>query len=284
MRVSVAPLIVTAVLLSAGAHAQSPLCLAGCVDAKVNTEHFVQTSKNLVEAVKELAKFDALGVKTLLAQNAALQLQLAQAAMHLSGYQVADPVIQLSGQLLKFRVANATGNFKVTIWIDDRKNVPIVFQRPVLDQKYDLALPTGDQVLAPMLAAIRRAPLFQHKTLADIDMKAVGARNLIDQQNATARQQFTQFLSSTQPVPIPNGPDIDLNQVLLVTGTHSLFIEVTPIANNAQGRWAFEGRLVISRPGADDLVPMQFAFDSADYPAHPLKQPLPPRQLFFAVK
>ncbi len=262
------------------------LCLFGCVDAKVNTKHFVEASKNLEKAAEGIAKFDPLGVKTLLAQNAALQVQLNSASAQLNGFTVGDPVVVLMGQLLRFRVAKASGTFRVTIWLESTNDSPIVDRHPILDQSFDIDLPSGDDAIAPTMNAVHQNPQLKDKRPEDLNVALSACRDFVNQQNGVAHQRFRDFLTNTRPVPVPANATIDLNQDLILLGRHDLLVQVTPVSPNAQGRWAFEGQIVISRPAAEDLLPMVFNFDSDDpqFANHAFGTPLPIQRLKFAVK
>ena len=169
------------------------------------------------------------------------------------------------------RVPAHTGTFTVTAWVNTRANWSWQ-DRSFGDM--ELAYPLDLEGFWRRYAGQK----FGSEPLVLEGQKAHWAENvwgiILAFRNSEARRAVNQMLRDAPLVPLPSSDLVDIGESKMTNGNHSIVFEVTPVAPDASGKWAFRGQLVVIAPEREYVI-KAFDLQSTNYPSQPLRTPLP---------
>ncbi len=240
----------------------------------VKTPDVADAAKSLQTGIE---KFDAIGLKKLIDDNAELRKTVDYLQGRLNTLPSGEGVIDLSGRQLQFTVTQYTGAFKIDGYLDseenkfwvnkglDRKDLHFGFKFTEAYNSYIDSLP------GPLRDIANRNP-------SDLPMST--ATRLADDGSEKA---FQTFLRQPGFIPRAEGATVDLNSQLGYGSLHKLVLIVTPIKTDANDKWSLRGRVVLKYSNSGEWL-KQFDVGSDLCPGHNIGTPLPPVEFLLMFK
>jgi hypothetical protein len=236
-------------------------CRAGLFDWLVGKPE-VKVETGLTEAAakfeKAMAAVDPAGIKRLLSENAELKARLDKVAADISAVSLGSGVIVLHGNRLQISIPEYRGAFLFDSWIDDEPNW-VLQSRELPDRAYKFPV-----------------------SLSGIN---IFDRNAVRVVEARCQAALRNYLANGNIVPSAQLTKADLQDQLLSSGKHFLYIRVTPISATAQADWFLRVRVEqLSSDGTRVSIIKETDFSSTQSPKHELGTPLPERVALFSIQ
>ena len=239
----------------------SPISSKGGLFEAIFGKPEIKIDSGLPEAAAQLEKamaaVDPAGIKKLLAENADLKARLDKLAADISSISLGSGVIVLRGNRLQISIPEYRGAFLFDAWIDNQENW-VLQSRELPDRAYKFPV-----------------------TMRGINIFDKNAPKIAD---ARCQAALTDYLNKGNVVPSAQLTKIDLQDQLLSSGKHFLYLRVTPISPTAQSDWFLRVRVEqLSSDGTRTSIIKETDFSSRQFPKQELGTPLPERVALFSV-
>jgi hypothetical protein len=220
-----------------------------------------KSTKNIERGLTELAKLDPLALKKLLDENEDLRKKLTDINARLQGLPTGSGKVGLKNYIVRTEVTHYTGKFEVNGWINSRTNwfwLDQPFNELSVRLPLDYERIYGDaraEIKNKLNKIWRKLPSYSAAP-AEVVNESVGKSGavFISAYQSAVENAFQKFLTNAVFTPLPLQQDAELNTKFIEMGKHVVSIEITPLAPNASGIWALQGRVALYTPDGKELV------------------------------
>jgi hypothetical protein len=216
-----------------------PLLAAKC--DPLGLENIKQSAESLERGMKEVGAIDPAGLKKLMTDNERLRAQLDTVMATYSKYRAQDGIIVLKGQDLLLRFKSRVGDMTLNVWVDDPANT-ILHNRTVSRGDTYNFWPSVEPV--------------------DLGFPKVNLMVPGDKYKAQAMAAFDKFLTTTDVLPLPDVPELYLNQTLRSAGVHTIYVNAKPEATLGKN-WSITCELFL-REEKSERVMKSFTINNKD--------------------